>query len=217
MTSEDLHELVSDADSLAEFIERAEANDVREDVQASYLLEEVWERDVPTGRVIGILQREHNRLNSYQRISLSESSRAPRYMDLNDLELVSGHEFEYVLAEILRRVDGEATVTEGSGDQGVDVVWFREAETVGIQAKAYDITNPVGMSAIQEIYTGKDSRADYEIETPAVVTTSRYTAGAIEEADKVGVTLYGRSDLRDWLAEAELDAESMGAVLDNAN
>lgn len=214
--NEEMQAWAEDAESLAEFIETAESNNVPEHIQASHLMHQIWERDVPQNRVIRILHRERERLADYQSVSLSESSRAPRYMDLTDLELVSGHEFEYVLAEMLRRVEGETTVTEGSGDQGVDVVWFRENTTVGIQAKAYDITNPVGNSAVQEIHTGSVVRqSDYAIDTPAVVTTSRYTDGAKEAAEYSDVALYDRSDLKQWLSEAELDAEAMGELLES--
>ena len=145
---------------------------------------------------------------------LSTSARSPRYTDLTDLELVSGYEFEYILAEILDRIDGEAQVTRASGDQGVDVVWVRESETVGIQAKAYDKANPVGNSAVQEIYTGVTVRnSEYEIDTAAVVTTSRYTDSAKKAATNSDVTLYGRDQLKTWLSDAELDADSMGDIL----
>lgn len=215
-SQESLQSLVEKADSLGEFIEMAEEKSVTEHVQAEHLLQHVWERDVSQDRAIEILQRERERVSSYQSISLSESSRAPRYMDLNDLELVSGHGLEHILAEILSRVEGDATVTEASGDQGVDVVWFQEDVTVGIQAKAYDINNPVGNSAVQEIYTGSVVRqSEYSIDQPAVVTTSRYTSGAEEAAENSDVVLYGRSDLKQWLSEAELDAEAMGEILDN--
>ncbi|RRJ29982.1 restriction endonuclease [Halocatena pleomorpha] len=212
----DVQTWAEDADSLAEFIEKAESHDIPEHVQASQLLEQVWEREIPQDRVLKILRRERERLAEYQSVSFSETSRAPRYVDLNDLELVSGYEFEHILAEILRRVEGDATVTEGSGDQGVDVVWVREATTVGIQAKAYNINNPVGNSAVQEIHTGSVVRqSEFAIDIPAVVTTSRYTEGAKEAAENSNVTLYNRTDLEQWLSQAELDAEAMGELLDS--
>lgn len=212
---QEIQELINQAGSLAEFIQRAENNNVPKETQATAVMEHIWEREVPLGRALKILQRERERVDAYEEVSLSESSRAPRYMDLNDLELVSGHEFEYVLAEILARIEGEATVTEGSGDQGVDVVWFRENATLGIQAKAYNKNNPVGNSAVQEIYTGTEVRqSEYSIDTPAVVTTSQYTKSAKEAAANSEVLLYNRSDLKQWLSEAELDAETMGDILD---
>jgi len=127
---ENIQDWVADANSLLEFVKRVEANGNHIDIEESNLSELLWNRDVPRKRALKILQEERGRLDEYENINVSESSRAPRYVDLNDLELVSGYEFEYILAEILRRIDGDATVTEASGDQGVDVIWIRENSTV---------------------------------------------------------------------------------------
>lgn len=205
---------VKGADTLVECIELAENNNVSEEVLVSYLVQEVWKQDVPFERASEIIEEERERLAAYKQISVSESSRAARYMDLTDLQLLSGHEFEHVLAEILCRVEGDATVTRASGDQGVDVVWFRDDVTVGIQAKAYNNSNPVGNSAVQEIFTGSVVlQSEFSIDTAAVVTTSRYTKGAKQAAQESDVALYGRTHLNQWLSEAELDTESMGDVL----
>ena len=80
--------------------------------------------------------------------------------------------------------------------------------------KSYDKANPVGNSAVQEIYTGVTVRdSEYEIDTAAVVTTSRYTDSAKKAATNSNVTLYGRDQLKTWLSDAELDADSMGDIL----
>lgn len=206
-----LKEQLQTADSLAEFLETTDASD---SAQAETLIQHRWDREIPHDRALAIVREERERITSYDTISRTTSARSPRYMDLTDLELVSGYEFEHILAEILSRVDGEAQVTKASGDQGVDVVWFRESETVGIQAKAYDKKNPVGNSAVQEIYTGATVRnSEYEIDTAAVVTTSRYTNSAREAAANSDVTLYGRKQLEKWLDDTELDADSMGDIL----
>lgn len=211
-----LENWVDDATALAEFIETVDERDVPTETLASTLKDHVWERDIPLERAVRIVERERERVNEYESVSLNQSSRAPRYMDLQDLALLSGFEFEHVLAEILRRVEGEAIVTEASGDQGVDVVWEREETTVGIQAKAYDLNNPVSNSAVQEIHTGSAVMdSEYSIDIPAVVTTSRYTEGAKEAARVSDVRLYGRSHLEQWLSEAELDAEAMGNTLES--
>lgn len=208
----ELKDYLQTADSLAEFLEITDAS---VDAQARALIEHRWGRDIPHSRAVAIVREERERMESYDSVSLSASSRAPRYMNLTDLELVSGYEFEHVLAEILSRVDGEATVTEASGDQGVDVIWIRDTETMGIQAKRYNKSNPVGNSAVQEIYTGVTVRnSEYDIDTPAVVTTSRYTDSAKETAANSNVALYGRQHLEKWLRDAELDAETMGEILD---
>lgn len=213
---EQLATWAEETDSLAEYIQRADAQNIPTEIQAEGLVEHVWGGPIPRDRAVAILEQERERLGDYDDVSLTESSRAPRYMDLADLELVSGYEFEHILADILSRVEGEATVTDASGDQGVDVVWTRDNTTIGIQAKAYHRNNPVGNSAVQEIYTGVDVRdSEYSIDVPAVVTTSRYTTGAREAADNAGVRLYGRADLQEWLSEAELDAEMMGELLND--
>jgi HJR/Mrr/RecB family endonuclease len=205
----------AEADSLAEFVEILESKYSGNEIDLSKVSQLLWGREVPAKRTAEILQEESKRLDAYESINISESSRAPRYVDLNDLELVSGYEFEHILAEILRRVDGDATVTEASGDQGVDVIWFRSDSTIGIQAKAYDKSNPVGNSAVQEIHTGVTVwESEYAIDSAAVVTTSRYTNGAKEAAESSDVQLYGRSDLDQWLAEADLDSETLGELLD---
>ncbi|KTG11432.1 hypothetical protein AUR64_04035 [Haloprofundus marisrubri] len=200
-----------EADSLAEFLELADAP-LR--ILAEEFIEYGWQRDIPRARAVEILRREQRQLNQYQTISLSQSSRAPRYTDLSDLELVDGNEFEHILAELLTRIEGEAIVTEASGDKGVDVVWSKDDSTIGVQAKAYSKNNVVGISAVQEIHTGSVVRkSEFQIDTPAVVTTSRYSQEAEEAAEKSGVILYGRDQLRQWLSEAELDSEALGDVL----
>lgn len=209
-------DLASDAATVTELVERAGGHDADLNVLARVLTEEVWNRDVPHIRVVRILEAEQERLEEYEEVSLSASSRAARYMDITDLELVSGYEFEHVLAKVLSLVEGEATVTEASGDQGLDVVWTRDDTTIGIQAKAYAAGNSVSNSAVQEIYTGTDVRGtEYTIDVPAVVTTSQYTNGAREAAENTGVVLYGRSDIQQWLSEAQLTAEEMGELLDS--
>lgn len=211
-----IQDWITDADSLLEFVETVEANGDHIDIMEADLPQLLWDQDVPRNRALQILQEERQRLDKYDSINVSKSSRAPRYVDLNDLELVSGYEFEHILAKILSRIEGDTTVTEASGDQGVDLVWFRENSTVGIQAKAYNKSNPVGNSAVQEIHTGVAVReSEYAINSAAVVTTSQYTKSAREAAENSDVLLYGRSDLEQWLDEAELDSNALGELLDN--
>lgn len=205
-----------DADSLVEFLEIVEKNGEEINIEEADLSQLLWGREIPHKRALQILEEEQERLDLYESVKVAGSSRAPRYVDLNDLELVSGYDFERILAEILRRIEGDATVTEASGDQGLDVIWFREDSTIGIQAKAYDKSNPVGNSAVQEIHTGVTVRgSEYSIDSAAVVTTSRYTSSAKEAAESSNVQLYGRSELEQWLNEAELDADTLGELLDN--
>ena len=209
-------QLIEEADSLASFVEAAEAHDVPIDAQADALRRHVWGEDVPIDRVISILERERERLDESERGSTSASARAPRYVDLGDLDLVSGYEFTHLLAEVLHRVGGVATVTAASGEQAVDVVWERADGTVGIHAVAADPNDPVGAPTVRAIHAGvTGAESDDSIDVPAVVTTSAYTDEAETAAAESGVRLYGRSALVDWLAEARLDAATMGELLES--
>lgn len=208
-------EWVDDADSLAEFVEIADEHGASTESQTSALRQHVWGEDVPPDRARRILRQERQHLDD-DPVSPPESDRAPRYMDLQDLELLSEYEFEHVLAEVLRRVEGEATVTGPAGNPGVDVVWERDDWTVGIRVEVHDLDDPVGNGAVREVHTGATvTETDYSIDFPAVVTTSRYADGARTAAEESNVRLYGRTHLERWLSEAELDAEAMGETLAN--
>ena len=209
-------QLIAGADSLATFLEAAAEHDVPIDEQADALRRHVWGEAVPTDRAIAILERERQRLEESERVSPSASAQAPRYMDVDDLELVSAYEFAHLLAAILRRVDGAATVTTASGAQGVDVVWERADETVGIHARAADPDDPVGTRTVRAMHAGvTETESDYRVDVPAVVTTAGFTDEAKTAATESGVRLYGRSELTDWLVEARLDAATMGEILDS--
>ena len=205
---------IDEADSLAAFIETAEEYEVTTEAQAEALIQSVWGGDVPLDRACNVLRWERERLAENGPVE-SSTSRAPRYMDLDDLELLSGYEFEHLLAEILRRVDGETTVTRASGGHGVDVVWRRKAETVGIHATAGDGEGPVRDGVVREIHAGATgSESGYSIDVRAILTTSRYTAGAEAAAEELDVRLYDRSDLERWLSLARVDAGAMGELLE---
>ena len=66
---------------------------------------------------------------------------------------MDGWEYEKLCAEYLKR-NGyhDVMVTQGSGDQGVDIVAEKNGIKYGIQCKYY--SNPVGNKAIKEVYTG---------------------------------------------------------------
>lgn len=204
------------ADSLAEFVELATEHGASTESQLRTLLEYAWDGDVSPDRASRVLRRERQRLDDRDRDAPPDSKRAPRYMDLEDLELLSGYEFDHVLAAVLRRVEGEATVTRPTRDRGVDVVWERDDRTVGIRTRPADVDAPVGEGAVEAAHVAATAtESDYAIDVPAVVTTSRYTEGAQAAAEAPNVRLYGRSHLERWLSEAGLDAEAMGETLEH--
>ncbi|MGL5523110.1 MAG: restriction endonuclease [Aeromonas veronii] len=105
----------------------------------------------------------------------------------------NGHDYEHAVAAQINSAaeNWRAEVTQGSGDQGVDVLAEHEnGTTVAIQCKLY--SQPVGNKAVQEIIAG---RIHYNTVHAFVVTNNKYTKSAIELATSGDVSLLHHSDL----------------------
>ncbi|MDO4976829.1 MAG: restriction endonuclease [Eubacteriales bacterium] len=120
----------------------------------------------------------------------SQSATDKKRITLEDVDLMSGSEFESVVCELFKKMGYAAFVTKASGDQGVDVIAEKNGVKIGIQAKCY--SNTVGNSAIQEVVAGKKF---YTCNRILVVTNNYYTKSAIELAAANGVTLWNRDVL----------------------
>ena len=68
---------------------------------------------------------------------------------------MDGHIFEYFCAEVLS-LNGfsDVEVTQGSRDQGVDIIAYKDDIKYGIQCKCY--SSDIGNKAVQEVYAGKN-------------------------------------------------------------
>lgn len=118
-------------------------------------------------------------------------SHAYTITSVTNVDRMEGHEFEYFCAELLERCGFEAvTVTRGSGDQGVDILAFKEDIKYAIQCKNY--SSPLGNKPIQEVFAGKTF---YHCHVGVVMTNSTFTKGARELADSVGVILWDKHRL----------------------
>lgn len=98
----------------------------------------------------------------------------------------TGHEYEHLCAERLRKCGFSGiSVTQGSGDQGLDVLATRKGAKYGIQCKYY--SGPVGNSAVQEAYAGAKY---YNCDFAVVLTNSTFTKSAKELAGSTNVLLW---------------------------
>ena len=84
-----------------------------------------------------------------------------------------GIDFEYWCAARLGEQEWTATVSQASGDQGVDIIAVRDGMTVAIQCKRY--SKPVGNSAVQEVVAGKQM---YNADSACVISTGGFTSSA---------------------------------------
>lgn len=112
--------------------------------------------------------------------------------DLNNTHMITGHEFEYFCAEVLRQ-NGftNIKVTKGSGDQGVDITATNNGVKYAIQCKNY--SNALGNTPVQEIYSGV---VFYNCNKGVVLTNSTFTKGAIELAKKTNIELWDKTKLQ---------------------
>ncbi|WP_423800021.1 restriction endonuclease [Neobacillus sp. SAB-20_R2A] len=115
---------------------------------------------------------------------------------MDDVDLMSGHEFESFVSELFCKMGYNATVTKGSGDQGIDVLAEKNNVKYGIQTKCY--SGSVSNKAIQEVVAGLSY---YKLHKGIVVTNSYFTESARELARSNNIILWDRSMLKEKISE----------------
>ena len=93
---------------------------------------------------------------------------------------------EYVAEELRQEGFTEVDTTPKSGDFGADVLARDGERRVCVQCKRYAPGHPVGVKAVQEIYSAK---AYYGCDDAYLYTTSEFTKAAMEMANELGVVL----------------------------
>ncbi len=118
-----------------------------------------------------------------------------RDLSLERIDEMDGFDFERFCAYLLKR-NGyrHITVTQESGDQGVDIIATKDKVKYGIQCKRYN--GFVGNRAVQEVWAGHEY---YELDGAIVLTNSTFSDSAQELADELGVTLIDRDGFRKML------------------
>lgn len=121
-------------------------------------------------------------------------------VSINEVDRMDGHEFEYFCAKLLR-TDGfsNVVVTQGSGDQGVDITATKGGVSYAVQCKRY--SKHLGNTPVQEVYAGKRL---YNCSGAIVMTNQYFTKGAIEAADATGVILWDRNYLQKLIRQRNM-------------
>jgi restriction system protein len=126
---------------------------------------------------------------------VSRSLRRRRSSD--DLDNMSGIEFEDFLAELFRRKGFTVEKTAVSGDYGVDLILTNPANHVRIAVQAKRYSQNVGIEAVQQVFFGA---AYYGCQRALVITNADYTPNARNGAAKVGVWLIDGHELKAEIA-----------------
>lgn len=108
-----------------------------------------------------------------------------------DFDNMDGHEFEAFCAKLLEKNGfDDVTVTQGSGDQGIDILAYRDDIKYGFQCKCY--SSPIGNHAVQEVFAGKSY---YQCHIGIVLTNNYFTNAAKELAKRNQIVLWNRDKL----------------------
>lgn len=133
----------------------------------------------------------------YTRPSLSNY--AAKQSSRVDFDNMDGHEFERFCAQLLsKRGYEDVMVTQGSGDQGIDIIAYKDGIKYGIQCKCY--SSAVGNKAVQEVFAGK---AFYQCHVGIVITNNYFSDSAIALARQNGIVLWNRDKLLQMLSECK--------------
>lgn len=133
---------------------------------------------------------EQIELKQFEKKLLNDSYNSPTYT-IDDIDLMTGYEFENFIRELFKKMGYSAKVTKGSGDQGIDVLVEKNGKRIGVQAKRYSkrVTN----KAIQEVVAGLNY---YNCEKGMVVTNNYFTDSALELAEANNIVLWDRNMLK---------------------
>lgn len=119
--------------------------------------------------------------------------------NVEETDGMEGKVFEQWCALLLNEIGYEnVKVTPSSGDHGVDIVAVKDGFRYAIQCKRY--SSKLGNTPVQEVYAGK---AMYDCSVAMVMTNSYFTDGAIQLANKIGVILLDRDDVRNMTKQTE--------------
>ena len=117
-----------------------------------------------------------------------------------DFDGMTGVQFEEFCAQLLIRNGYEdVTLTPGSGDQGIDIIAYRDGVRYGIQCKCYSAD--IGNSAVQEVFAG---RSYYKCHVGIVLTNRHFSPSAIQLAETNGIVLWSRDVLLRMIRTAGL-------------
>jgi len=125
---------------------------------------------------------------------------------LEDVDEMTGWEFERWLAQFFERVGFDVKRTPYRGDFGADFVLTWNGVRIAVQAKRS--RRQVGVSAVQEVVAAK---AYYGCEQAMVVTNGYFTEQAIILARANAVRMRSRDDLARELAALGEDGDSVQA------
>ena len=156
----------------------------------------------------------HNQCDPDEPSSIFSKEETFTIDDVSAIDGMEGHDFEYFCTDLLKKGGfSEVSVTQGSGDQGVDILATKDGIKYAIQCKNY--ASALGNKPVQEVSAGK---IFYNCHVGVVLTNSTFTPGAISLANATGVLLWDRNILSKLMKVNQLtDGIAHQAVVESSN
>lgn len=192
-------------DSEETIIDTLYNNDIEEEI-ISYILAsnsirhdylDIWNdeidklKQIVSSRINSIKEKE-----KIQRLLEQNQEQETVKFDINDVDLMSGAQFELFISYLFSKLGYATEITKSSGDQGIDIIAKKGNAVVAIQTKCY--SKPVGNHAIMEAVAGAKY---YNATKTMVVTNNGFTKSARELAQANNVVLWDRTVLKEKINE----------------
>ena len=127
----------------------------------------------------------------FVRLRQDKINRFLRNITIDNINSLSGHEFEEFLYYLFLSMGFSVTLTGKSHDYGADLILKTGTKTIVVQSKLY-YKNSIGVSSVQEVYS---SIKYYNADLGIVVTNSRFSKNSINLANSTNVLLWDRDML----------------------
>ncbi|RSK49234.1 restriction endonuclease [Bacillus canaveralius] len=119
-----------------------------------------------------------------------------KYSGIEEVDQMSGHDFEHFLAPLFETHGFKASVTQGSGDYGADLILKNRRKKYVVQAKCY--SSNIGIAAVQQAV----GAVNFYNANGAMVVTNRYFTKQAEKLAKANnVKLINRTELSDMICK----------------
>lgn len=172
--------------------------------QEEQIIKEKEEKELEEKHRIELEQRkkeleEKHRIELERQQEQKEKEKRLRETGIYEVDKMDGIEFEKWCAYLLTSLGYKnVSITQGSGDQGVDLFAEKDDISYAIQCKRWN--EPLSNKPVQEVFAGKQY---YHKEIPVVMTTNYFTNGAKTLAKNTKVKLWDRDKLIEMIEESK--------------
>lgn len=132
-----------------------------------------------------------SKMKNFEKTIENEKSFKPT---IDHTDIMSGQEFEEFLLYLFSNLGYNVETTKTTGDQGVDLLLYKNNQSIAVQAKCY--SSSIGNSAIQQVVAGQQY---YKADKTMVVTNNYFTSSAKELASTTGTMLWDRDKLKEMI------------------